>query len=162
MNSLKLVIALVVHEVGHVLQRLVVDPADDLMEGVIDGAVAVGLAVPLGQTVLHVLAVTLHGHVDDRGHAAPRRRRRTGLEGVRRERATKGQLHVSVHVDAARDHVLAGGVDGAVGGDALSGGLPGRVQRGDGLAVDQNVVGDRPDGLMTVPPVMRVRAMGSS
>ena len=65
--------ALVLGEVLHVLQRLVVDAADDLVKGVVDGAIAVGLAVPVGKAVEHVLAVTLHGHVDDRRDAAPRR-----------------------------------------------------------------------------------------
>ena len=36
-----------------------------------------------------------------------------------------GQVHVHVRVDPARHHVLAGGVDGAVGGDAGGGGHPG-------------------------------------
>ena len=46
--------ALVVDEVRHRLQRLLVDAADDLVEAVVDGAVAVGLVVPRGQAVLHV------------------------------------------------------------------------------------------------------------
>ena len=41
--------ALVVDEVRHRLQRLLVDAADDLVEAVVDGAVAVGLAVPVGE-----------------------------------------------------------------------------------------------------------------
>ena len=66
------------------------------------------LRVPRGQPVVHVLAVALHGEVDDRGGAAPRRGARAGLERVGGERAAEGQLHVGVHVDAAGDDVLAG------------------------------------------------------
>ena len=120
--------ALVLGEVLHRLQRLVVDAADDLVEGVVDGALAAGLAVPLGEPLVDVLAVALHGHVDDRRDAAPRRRPRAGLERVGGERAAERQLHVGVHVDPAGDHVLAGGVDHAVG--ALLGRLrSGRARR---------------------------------
>jgi hypothetical protein len=67
--------------------------------------------VPLGEAVVHVLAVALHGHVDDGGDAAPRR----GAEPVSNVSLANGaaerQLHVRVHVDAAGDDVLAGGVD---------------------------------------------------
>ena len=103
--------ALVVDEVLHRLQRLVVDAADDLVEAVVDGAVPVGLAVPVGEAVDHVLAGALHGDVDDGGDATPRGGDRAGLERVGRGGAAERQLHVGVHVDATRDHVLAGGVD---------------------------------------------------
>ena len=106
--------ALVVDEVRHRLQRLLVDAADDLVEAVVDRAVPVGLVVPLGEPVHHVLAGALHGEVDDGGDAAPRRGDRAGLERVGRGGATERELHVGVHVDAAGDHVLAGGVDLAV------------------------------------------------
>ena len=99
--------ALVVDEVGHRLQGVLVDTADDLVEAVVDGAVAVGLGVPVGEAVLHVLAGALHGEVDDRRHASPCRGDRAGLERVGRRRAAEGQLHVRVHVDAAGDDVLA-------------------------------------------------------
>ena len=89
------------------LKALVVDAADDLMEAVVDGAVALGLAVPIGQPVLHVLAEALHREVDDRGRAAPRGGARPGLEGVGGERAAERQLHVRVRVDTTGDHVLA-------------------------------------------------------
>ena len=72
MNSLKLVTPSCSVRYLHRLQRLVVDPADDLVEAVVDRALSVGLAVPLGQAVLHVLAGALHGQVDDRRDAAPR------------------------------------------------------------------------------------------
>ena len=106
--------ALVLGEVLHRLQRLVVDAADDLVERVVDGALPVGLAVPFGQTVEDVLAVSLHGHVDDGRDAAPRRGARPGLERVAGERAAERQLHVRVHVDAAGDDVLAGRIDDGV------------------------------------------------
>ncbi len=99
--------ALVLGEVPDRLQRLLVDPADDLVEGVVDGAVAVGLVVPLGEAVEHVLAGALHGHVDDRRDAAPGSGGRAGLERVGCVGATERELHVGVHVDAAGHDVLA-------------------------------------------------------
>ena len=138
--------ALVLGEVLHGLERLVVDAADDLVEAVVDGAVAVGLGVPGGQAVDDAGAGGLHREVDDGGDAAPRRGDGAGLERVGRGGAAEGQLHVGVHVDAARDDVLAGGVDDLVGG-GLGGREPaGGADRGDGLAVDQHVVGDAPAG----------------
>ncbi|CAB4852090.1 unannotated protein [freshwater metagenome] len=132
--------ALVVHEVLHRLQRLIVDTTDDLVERVVDGALAVGLLVPCGQTLVHVLASALHGHVNDGGGAAPCGRSRAGFEGVAGERAAERQLHVRVHIDTAGDDVLAGSVDDAV--DALFGEVPGRAERADGLTVEQHVLGD--------------------
>ena len=119
-------------ELVHRLERVVVDAADDLVERVVDRAVAVGLGVPGGEPVLHALAGALHGEVDDRRRAAPGRRAGAGLEGVGGERAAERQLHVRVAVDAARDDVLAGGVDDAcrrcrhVGAER---GVTGREQR---------------------------------
>ena len=49
--------ALVVHQVVHGLERVVVDAADDLVEAVVDGAVAVGLLVPRAERLDHVAAV---------------------------------------------------------------------------------------------------------
>ena len=136
--------ALVVDEVLHALQRLFVDATDDLVEGVVDGAVAFGLAVPIGERRVHVAAGVLHGHVDDRRDATPRRGARAGLERVAGVRAAERHLHVRVHVDAAGDHVLAGGVDDPI--DALVGEVAGRAERGHGLVGDQHVLGDHAGG----------------
>ena len=126
----------------HRLERVLVDAADDLVEAVVDRAVARGLLVPGGQAVLDPLAVALHGEVDDRRRAAPGRRPGAGLEGVGGVGAAERQLHVGVRVDAARDHVLAGRVDHGVddrrevGAEQLR---AGRQHRGDRLAVDEHV-----------------------
>ena len=136
--------ALVLGEVLHRLQRFVVDTTDDLVEGVVDGAFAVGLAVPFGEAVEHVLAVTLHGHVDDGGDTAPGSRAATSFEGVAREGAAKGQLHVRVHIDTAGDDVLAAGVDDAV--HALVGEIARCAECRDRLTVDEHVLGDHPGG----------------
>ena len=132
--------ALGLGEVPDRLERLLVDAAHDLVERVVDRALALGLGVPVGEAVEHVLARPLHGHVDDRGDPAPRGGDRAGLERVRRERAAEGQLHVRVHVDAAGDDVLAGRVDDLV--RALLGRLEpaGRADRDDRLPVDEDVV----------------------
>ena len=106
--------ALVVDEVLHALQRLLVDAADDLVERVVDGAFAFRLAMPIGQGRVHVAASVLHRHVDDGGDTAPRRGAGAGLERVAGQGAAERHLHVRVNVDAAGDDVLAGGVDHAV------------------------------------------------
>ncbi len=143
---------LVVDQVGHRLQRLLVDAADDLVEAVVDRAVPGGLLVPLGEPFVHAGVGVLHGEVDDRGDPAPGRGDRAGLEVVGRDGAAERQLHVGVGVDPARDDVLAGGVDRTVGGDAERRGLAGREDRGDRLAVDQHVaVDDRPSAETIVP-----------
>jgi len=132
--------ALVVDEIRHVFQRLLVDAADDLVERVVDRAVAAGFAVPFGQAQLHVLVVSLQRHVDDGGHAAPRRGDGASLERVDGRGAAEGQLHVRVHVDAAGHHILPLRVDHLVGGHAHRVGLSARVERGDDLAVDEHVL----------------------
>ena len=125
---------------------------------VVDGALAVGLGVPGVQALAQRLARRLDGEVDDGGGAAPGGGPGAGLEGVGGEGAAERQLHVGVGVDAARDDVLPGGVDGAVGRPGL--GARGAV-RGEG--------GDRPSSIrtsawissaavMTRPPRIRVRS----
>ncbi len=101
----------------HRLERVGVDVADDLVERVVDGAVAAGFLVPQRNLVLDVLALGLHHEVDDRGGAAPRGGAGAGLECVGGLRAAEGHFHVSVPVHAARDDVLAGRVDDGVGAD---------------------------------------------
>ena len=136
--------ALVLGEVLHRLQRLVVDAADDLVEAVVDAAVAVGLAMPLGKTLVHVFAVALHGHVDDRRRTAPRGRVAAGLERVAGKRSAEGQFHVRVHIDATRDDVLALGVDDAI--DAFLGEVARCTERANGFAVDEHVLRDHASG----------------
>ena len=135
---------LVVDEVLHALQRLLVDATDDLVEGVVDGALALCFAMPVGERSVHVAARVLHRHVDDRGDTAPRGSAGAGLERVAGQGAAKGHLHVGVHVDAAGDDVLAGRVDDPVA--AFLGEVARRTERGDGLVGDQHVLGDHAGG----------------
>ena len=130
---------LVLHEVVHVGECLVVDATDDLVERVVDRAIAGGLCVPLGERLLHVLAIALHGEVDDRGHTTPRRGGRSSFERVARKRATEWQLHVRVHVDATGHHVLTLGVDHLVGGDVQRLGLAALEERRNRVALDEDV-----------------------
>ncbi|MDF2575899.1 MAG: hypothetical protein K0S05_2811 [Agromyces sp.] len=133
-----------VGQLPHRLERRVVDVADDLVEPVIDGAVAVGLLVPRREAVFDALPVGLHGEVDDRGRAAVRRRPGARFEGVGCLGAAERQLHVGVRIDAAGDHVLTGGVDDAVDGcrDIRAEQCAPRLQHGDDrLAVDEDIGG---------------------
>ena len=110
-------------EVGHALgdqpvhlgQRPVVDVAHDHVEAVVGDGVALGLGVPGVEALAQRLALALDREVDDRGRPAERRCARPGLERVLGEGAAERQLHMGVDVDAARDDVLAGRVDGLVG-----------------------------------------------
>ena len=121
-----------------------IHPSDDLVEAVIDRAVARRELVPVREAVLHALAGALHGEVDDRRRPAPGGGARAGLEGVRGARAAEGQLHVRVRVDPAGDDVLPGRVDHAVHGcrEVMAEQRGARGQHGgDGLAVEQHVGG---------------------
>ena len=141
MKSLKLVMPSSIRP-RHRGEGVVVDAADDLVEAVVDRAVAGRLRVPGGQAVLDALAVALHGEVDDRRRAAPGRGAGAGLERVDRGGAAERQLHVGVRVDAAGDHVLAGRVDDGVDGcrDIRPEQLRAGLQHGDDrLAVDEHV-----------------------
>jgi hypothetical protein len=129
----------------HLLERAVVDVRHDHVEAVVHRAVAVRLAVPLVQGGQQRGPLGLHREVDDRGGAAPGRRGGAGGERVGREGAAERHLQVRVRVDAAGDDVRAVGVDDPVGhprpllGDVRAG----RGQRGDALAVDEHVGGQR-------------------
>ena len=90
----------------HLLERLLVHVSDDQVEAVVDGAVALGLAHPRLEPVHQVLAFDLHREVDDRGRSSPGGRPSPGLEGVGGEGPAKGELHMGVHVDPARDHIF--------------------------------------------------------
>src|SRR5690606_6889344 len=111
-----------VHQEIHLLERVVVHVGDDHVEAVVDGAVALGLGVPGVEALAQGAADALHREVDDGGGAAPGGGPGTGLEGVGGEGAAERQLHVGVRVDAARQDVPAGGVEGVVGGERPGGG----------------------------------------
>jgi hypothetical protein len=146
-------------ELVHRLQRIVVDPADDLVEPVVDRALAVGLVVPRGESVLDAFTGALHREVDDRRGAAERGRARAGLERVRRERATERELHVRVAVDPTRDDVLPRRVDDLVGRDVevgaedRGGRLDEATMRSPSISTS---AGCRPVGPTTVPLAMSV------
>ena len=131
--------ALVLGEVGERLQALLVDAADDLVERVVDGAVAGRLVVPRLQALVDVLAVALQRHVDDGRDATPGGADRARLERVAGLGAAEGQLEVGVRIDAARDHVLARGIHHGVRGDCSERRRPGADERHDLFAVDQDV-----------------------
>ena len=89
---------------------------------------------------MHVLAGSLHREVDDRRRAAKRRRDGAGFEGVRCRRATKGQLHVRVNINAAGQHVLSTGVQHTVAGRLYVVEEFGRSECGDLFAINQQVI----------------------
>ncbi|MNW54874.1 hypothetical protein D3C74_324970 [compost metagenome] len=137
------------HELVHGLERVVVDPAEDLVEPVVHGAVPLGLGEPGGERVLDPLPGALDREVDDRRRASPGRGARPGLERVRGGRAAERQLHVGVRVHRARDHVLAGRVDHRLRdrGEVHAERRVARAhERGDLLAVEQDVGARAPRG----------------
>ena len=133
----------------HLGQRLVVDVAHDHVEPVVDDGVALRLRVPRVEARAEARTAALHGEVDDRRRPAEGGGPRARLERVLRGRAAERELHVGVDVDRPRDHVLAGGVDRLVDGDACE-----RAQRAlgkppdrrDRLPVDEHVGDVRPVG----------------
>ncbi len=138
-----------VGEGRHRLERGLVDAAEDLVEAVVDRAVARCLLVPFGEAVLDAGAGGLHGEVDDGCRAAPGCGARPRLEGVGRLGAAEGELEVGVRVDAAGDDVLAGRVDDGVGRGLEVGAervRAGLEQGDDLLAVDEHVGIDAPGG----------------
>ena len=74
---------------------------------------------PVVERVPHRLAAVLDGEVDEAGGAAERGGDRAGLEVVGRVGAAERHVEVRVHVDAAGHHVLARGVDRALGLEAM-------------------------------------------
>lgn len=123
----------------HLPQRGLVHVGEDHVEGVVDRAVAVGLRVPGVEPLTDRAPHGLDGEVDDRGGAAPGGRPGPGLEGVGGVGAAERHLHVRMRVDAAGDDVLAGGVDGPVGGPALGRVRAVRGECGDAAALDEYV-----------------------
>src|SRR5690606_9947492 len=128
-----------VHQEIHLLERVVVHVGDDHVEAVVDGAVALGLGVPGVEALAQGAADALHREVDDGGGAAPGGGPGAGPEGVGGAGAAERQLHVGVRVGAAREHVLPGGVSGAVGGERLGGRGAGGGEGGDAAVLDQDV-----------------------
>ncbi len=127
----------------HLGQGRVVDVAHDHVEAVVGDGIAFGLGVPGVETLAQRGATRLDGEVHDRGRPAEGSGARPALERILGERAPERQLHVGMDVDAARDHVLAGRVDGLVGGHRHRQ-VP--SDEGDRLAVDQHVGGGRAVG----------------
>ena len=136
-----------VDEAGQGREGVGIHASDDLVEAVVDRAVARGELVPVREAVLDALAGALHGEVDDGRRAAPRGRAGAGLERVGGARPAEGELHVRVRVDPAGDDVLPGRVDDGVDGCrevvAQQSG-PGREHGDDRLAVDEDVGGGAP------------------
>ena len=131
-----------VDEFVHGFEGVVVHAADDLVEAVVDRALAVGLCMPCGEGILHALTKLLHREVDDGGGASPGCRSSASFEGIRGERAAEGQLHVGVHIHATGDDVLAAGVEDLIGRGFEVGAqrrISGSENGNDGLTVDENI-----------------------
>jgi hypothetical protein len=111
----------------------------DHVERVVDQRAPFGLGVPGVERLPERAALLLDREVDDGGGAAVGRRQRARLEVVDRARAAERHVEMGVRVDAARDDVLALGVDGAIGLPELG---PGRHQRRDLAVLDPQVGGE--------------------
>ena len=142
------------HEVVHLLERVVVDVAHDHVEPVVDDGIALGLGVPRVEAFAKRVAPRLDREIDDRGRPAECRRPRPGLEGVLGQRPAERQLHVGVDVDAARDDVLAGGVDGLV--DRAAPAMPAPIAAIVSPSTRTSVAVE-PSAVTIVPFVIRVR-----
>jgi hypothetical protein len=131
-------------ELVHLGQRGVVHVRHHHVEAVVDGRVPLGLGAPGVEPLAERATLRLRREVEHRRGAAMGGRFRAALEGVLRERAAEGQLHVGVDVDPARDDVFPGRIDRLVGGD------PGTRQvgaeQGDRLTVHEDVRGVRAGG----------------
>ena len=118
----------------HLAFHLIVQLGDDHVEAVVDHGLAFGLLRPRFHRVVQRLAAVLDREVDDRRRAAEGGSHRAGLEVVGGGGAAKRHVHVGVDVDAARQHVLAGGVDHLVRRHVERG-----ADDGDLLVLDQDV-----------------------
>ena len=95
--------------------------------------------MPFGKTFVHIFAISLQRHVDDRRHATPRRGNRASFKSVNCRSATKWQLHVRVHINATGHHVFASGVDNFVCRDLQRFRFSTLKQSKNLLALDQNI-----------------------
>jgi hypothetical protein len=100
----------------------------------VDHLLAVRLAAPLLERLGEGRALGLDDEVDVAGRPAGRGRGLSRLDVVDRDRAPEGHVEVRVRVDAAREHVLPGRVDDAVGLDVER-----LADQGDPLAFDIDV-----------------------
>jgi hypothetical protein len=87
------------------------------VEAVVDQRLPVRLRMPSFERFCERLALALDAEVDVAGRAAAGSGSLARLEVVDRDRAAEGHVQIGVGVDAARQHVLARGVDRPVGGD---------------------------------------------
>src|SRR5439155_19625744 len=81
----------------------------------VDQLLAVRLRPPLLERGPERPALRLDHEVDVTGRPAEGRRRLARLDVVDRHRAAEGHVEVRMRIDAAREHILAGGVDHPVG-----------------------------------------------
>ena len=151
-------------EVGHALgdqrvhlgERVVVDVAHDHVEAVVGDGVALGLGVPGVEALAErrPAAWTAKSTIDV---VPPKAAARVPVSNVSLANvAAEGQLHVRVDVDAARDHVLAGRVDGLVGGHAGPGEV-GADRRRSARRRRGRPRRSSPSAVTMVPLVMSVR-----
>ena len=94
----------------------------------------------VGEAVLHVLAGVLHGEVDDRRDAAPRRGDRVPVSNVSDATVPPNgsSMCVCTSTPPGMTYLPVASITRG-GGDPERVGLPGREHGGDRLAVDEHV-----------------------
>ena len=127
------------NEVGHIFQTLFVNVAHDLVKGVIDRAIARSFLMPRSKTILNVFALALERHVDDGGDATPRCCVGASFKSVGCFNRAHGKFHMCMHVDAARNDVLACCIDDLVGNNAECGCLPWLKNSLNGFTIDEHI-----------------------
>mmetsp|Transcript_36606 Transcript_36606/g.84934 ORF Transcript_36606/g.84934 Transcript_36606/m.84934 type:complete len:230 (+) Transcript_36606:1242-1931(+) len=134
---LEAVHAFLAHQRPHVVADALVPPGHGDVEGVV-ACCLLGPAAPGAVGVHQRLLRVGDDEVDDARRAPGQRRGGAGEEVVLRHRAHEGQLHVGVRVDAARQQVLAGAVEGGRAGRGLA---HGALAQGGDAAVDAEHIG---------------------
>src|SRR5260370_6238691 len=103
------------NELSYFFELRAAEVGDDAVEGVVGDRFGLGFLHPGVESLAQGLSFVLDGEIDERGGAAKGCGDGAGFEIVRAGGAAEGHVEVGVHVDAAGEHEVIGGVDDAAG-----------------------------------------------